>query len=344
MCNGAYKRIILKGLFKEIKSAFAAGDDGVDNVDSRAMARRILNAMVNSKVGFNPHKQSWGPSREFLRHSVLGANSYGYLNRALATFVCGSWVNKKKLAETDLFSIFHRMCWTCDNRGLNMTVAKSLFSSSLSKRTGVTIEMARQVCGHTIAVNSGPVISDCSTAVIIFPRTKVIQAQMPTHCKSYATDSYLDSQKHILNTTLSGAEFGHLRQCFKKASYKKGLTIGYEPQGYLYVVKKVANIYSNIDMCMVSNAHKGVLSMHPTLPSMKDELTINELRSLTKFATGRDYTGHGSVKQFLFGRDGTAVACPIGHSFDDMCQAGGLDFLSLTNTIAKICLARRCYH
>jgi hypothetical protein len=117
-----YLKIALGDHSELVNASYYVGDDVILRTVGMRNAYAIIQKALSSKFAFNRRKQSYGKAGEFLRHSIKGKNSYGYLNRSLASFTCGSWVNEMQIAATDNISTFNRACWTISKRAMTPQV------------------------------------------------------------------------------------------------------------------------------------------------------------------------------------------------------------------------------
>jgi len=340
-----YLHIALGDLSKLILAAFYVGDDIVLSLANRDDARKVIKKAISSKSAFNKRKQSWGEGAEFLRHAILGNASYGYLNRTLASFVCGSWVNHLKLADFDIPGVYQRMCWTADNRAQTEGVMERLVSRSLEKRSGLDYWTSRHITGHRAVVNGGPCLPNANVVTILLPETEPIRQPISENAKAYATEDYLSQFKEKFESLVGNPVMQTLHTVFKEASYSKGTTTGYVSKYMRRIVRPIAGHHININFLKDKvKANTPITSKHPTLPSLKNSLSYKEMQILTSFLVGESYTGHIPVKEWLFGNECTPIACDLCHAYDDMAQLGNIDLLRGLKRVAVVVTNRICHY
>lgn len=340
---GAYCRIALGDNLKLVTSMFCVGDDVVIRTYGRDSARKILNTCLKSQSTFNPRKQSWGSGAEFLRQAINESFMVGYLNRSIASFVCGSWVNEVRLAGTDLPSIFQRYAWTLDNRGTQDSTASQFMPYSLHKRSSIDLRVCIDLCKHKVAVNGGPVNSLSGSILVLLPRTVTQLSKMKSGTPSYASDQYIDIHIPLLESSLGQSGINSLKGTFKMASYKKGLISGYTPGRIAHTNIETFQYSSYFDLTRLANLNVGILAKHPTLPSLKSMLNFKQLDFLANLFTGKRYAGELPIEQYLFGPESGVVNSEIGQCFDDLCQIGNLAYSRVKRLAPKILLKYKVY-
>jgi len=342
--NYIYVNIGLDAGNAKYVSAFFVGDDVVLRCASRDEARKCLFACINSKNTFNVRKQSWGQGAEFLRHAIYKNYSYGYINRSIASFVCGSWVKKLRLVETDVPSLFQRYSWTMDNRARTNGVAALLLSRCLSSRCKISVSSARSICNHTMAINGGPVTPFGKTVSILNPHTKILTTQMEHDWPSHATDAYLQQFDKLFNEQLNNRERATVHSAFKTASYSQSIINGYEADYTSYSVVDIAPTEMIYDRELIKKIHKGIVSQHPTLPSLKGILDNRQLRLLSFFMLEKSYEGGMSLDEWLFGTKPVPIVTTLGINFDDACQLGAYPYFKTWIVVPRFKVKRYTYY
>jgi hypothetical protein len=347
LINSVLNRVYLKHILHDhwglIVSIFHAGDDIILKTRNSTDAEEIIRHCVNSDNGFNAKKQSYGAGGEFLRQAVLGDNSYGYLNRSIASCVCGSWVNKLRLAETDIPSIFQRYCWTLDNRGMIRGIAAKLLTISLNARTEYGRQTAHNIASARVVINGGPVADDLDVVHLITPITKQVLREPDVNAPSFATEDYL---RHIITPfveNLGPDIVGVVRSVFKRASYAKSNLLGYERGMVFHDTIPISRVWNRVNSSLLRKVNKGRLSEHPTLPSLQGNLSSNELQKLVMVLLGHRFDGHGTLDDWLFGDRTNVVACTLGVCYDDAMQYSKLEVMYGYRNGMHIITQRRCF-
>lgn len=320
--NYIYCEIIIVKLEFKPSARLHIGDDVTLRFLQKTQAIQCLKACLKSKSNFNKRKQSCGPCAEFLRMCTYRNLSMGYVNRSLVSFVCGSWVNKLRLAGYDTFAIFYRYGWTIDNRAMLDGVFSILFTYSLFARTGIAYNTCNQICAHQISVNGGPVSCDRMVTRIVSPRVKLIFGEKPKGLQSYASSDYVSTLANVLKSVVNTEIISNVKEIMSTASYSKSLMSGYENLDLQHSTIELTNLKIELDSNLLKRVHKGILSLHPTLPSLKGLLTHRQLDDLAMVYLGKRFEGKMSVEEWFFGHKTLPVRCQLGINFDDACQMG----------------------
>jgi hypothetical protein len=339
-----YVRIALGDTYVVVTSDYYVGDDVIIRCMSRADARQVLKKALASRNTFNVHKQSWGYGAEFLRHAIEGRQSFGYINRSIASFVSGSWVNKLRLAETDIYSLFQRYAWTIDNRGLGIRLAHCYMSYPLYRRTHSAYSTCRSICAHLTAVNGGPVVPGSLVVSVVKPITEVVSKPLAHELPSHATDDYLSTlHRHVAEIAPREA-LNQVRRIFKYASYRKNLMQGFSVHDITYLTREVGAIQLKFNSKMLSTVPKGILAEHPTLPALRGILNYNQMQAITKVLTGKKYEGKEPLDVWLFGVAPDVIVADLGNNFDDLCQASKYQFYRAVRAAPYVSMARQCFY
>jgi hypothetical protein len=341
--NKVYFKIAMMGL--KPLSAMFAGDDIVTRWSAERDAKLCMDRALASRNVFNPHKQSWGPACEFLRVATKGKLTMCYANRILSSFVCGSWVNKMRLAETHLPAIFSRMAWMMDNRFMLSGLAACVMPRSLFNRTKLPIGICRNICGHTVSIDNGPVTPEKGTVLVLKPRTKnLVRDEENLRLPSFASRDYIGEFIDSHNQKcLNEGDIKSLIKTFTMASHLKGLTNGYEIVG---TERECRNIVTFPVMCNerhLENVQVGVLSKHPTLPALRGQLPAGRLEQMVRLITGGENVEMKDREQWLFGDKARCVAMKLGNDFDDAAQLCKAKVFEVSVTTPTAELPRHCF-
>jgi hypothetical protein len=327
-----------------IRSAFFAGDDIVVRTDTDKEAHSILKAALASRSVFNPRKQSWGDACEFLRVACKGKLTMCYSNRIIASAVCGSWVNKMRLAETHMPGIFSRLAWMLDNRSMLNGFAAATLTRSLWKRIGQSLTFCKALLLHNVSVDDGPVSPDKDTVTVVTPRTKVKMADPPRNLANNASRDYVGEfvNSHI-QKVLDEKEIKSLVGVFTKASYLKSLTTGYEVE---LTNVHTRFVYKNEIVCNanhLSSVNAGVMASHPTFPALRGQLTMTQMSQLVRLITGEERHGNKTYHDWLFGDRPRCAAANLGNDFDDIAQLCKAPVFRQQSITPRVNLPRTCF-
>jgi hypothetical protein len=339
--NAVYFRIAMSG--HTPLSAYFAGDDIVTRWPTDADAYKCLKLAMQSKSIFNPRKQSWGESAEFLRVANKGRLTMCYANRILASLVCGNWVNKMRLAETHLPAIFSRMSWMLDNRFMLRGLARAVLVRSLFERTKLPIGICKGICMHTVSVDDGPVASGAMSVTVIHPRTMNDEMETSGKLPSLASRDFIGTfiESHV-QKCLSDDDVSALVSVFSRASHMKGLTRGYKIVGTQVTARNILTAEIMCNERHLTSVRTGALSKHPTLPALRGRLPTGTLDQLVRLVTGKERHGARTRDEWLYGDRSRCVSMPLGNDFDDaatLCKAVIFQHGTVTPTVnlGRIC-------
>jgi hypothetical protein len=328
------------------RSAFYAGDDIVTRWGTELAAKRAIDKALESKSVFNPRKQSWGKACEFLRVATKGKLTMCYANRALASFVCGSWVNKMKLAETHLPGIYCRMAWMLDNRFMLDGFARNVSVVSMAKRTKLQRAFCTKLLAHGVSVDDGPVTPYGRTVTVVKPRTRVKLKDVPEG-KKLANNASVDFVAEFIGSqekqVLKEGDIRSLVGLLTRASHMKSLTQGYEVETMESGARQIQTFEIQCNARHLKSIKDGALSKHPTLPILRGTLTQAQLGQLIVLITGDDVTKALDRDEFLFGSKAHCAAAKLGNDFDDIAQLSKAVVLEHSSMTPTVNLPRVCF-
>ncbi len=341
--NYVYLKIALRGL--RPTSALYAGDDICLRFNSVRDARVALQHAISSKSVFNPRKQSWGLGAEFLRTAVMGNRAYGYVNRTIASTVCGSWVNVLRLAENHLFGLFARYAWMLDNRLREHGFAANLLTNSMWKRTQMSKQMCKRILRHEVSVDGSPVCGNMPAVTVMRPRIEVLLKSEMKDVKpgKGAAQIVFDFQQALGENRLPTREAKELTSILTKASYMKSLIKGYNSKEVTYEVKPVCANLTNYTEYLLAKANKGILMKHPTLPAVQGLISLSALRRLFEFTAELEKDMRLTDREWLFGNDSYPVVTVLGSDYDDGLMLSKISDFKEATRIARIKFAMRCF-
>jgi len=340
--NHAYIDIAI-GTSTQPMSRLHVGDDVVMRFLTRWQALACLDLCMASKSCFNKRKQSIGISAEFLRHAVHGDYSYGYVNRSLSSFVCGSWVSKLQLAGYNEFAIFSRYCWTIDNRAICDGFSSRLFSYSLFSKTNVSYGTARSICAKKTSVDGSPVSTNSLAATVLHPRITLRFGDRPAGLHKHASTDYVNTMAKELKSIVQRDILGDVVSLMARASYSKSLLMGYENDLLMTTSVQILPMYLEVDNSYIIGVHKGILSKHPTLPSLKGLLSFSELDELSAVYLGVRFSGTMSVEEWFFGHKTLVTNATLGINYDDASQMGQYMYMRHFRRSANLRDKRKCF-
>jgi hypothetical protein len=341
--NYVYLKLATQESWSAIESMYNTGDDVVLKTKDTDSAYKLIKKCTQSKSIFNERKQSWGRGAEFLRHAVYKDFSIGYVNRSIASFICGSWVNDLKLTGGSMLQVMARYAWTINLRARLFGLTHNLYHHAVHKRCKVSKAEAKRICLHKISIDGSPVCTNSDVATVMEPRVQNI-VEEATVKNSYATKDYLRTLYEPFPPLRDKVLQNTLQKRFCEASHMKGLTIGYEEvsrSSHLRVVQHKEFYVSNQ---LIRQRHKGIMSEHPTLPSVQKRMSFKELDFLTFLITSERYKGEIPLDQFFWGRKSSGVNSMVCYSFDDLVQTGKIELVHKSSVFQSVRLSRRCYY
>lgn len=342
--NYIYLKFSLGAASSFITTQYHAGDDIILKAESELGAEIILEKALNSPVVFNKRKQSWGPGGEFLRHSVYKNKSYGYLNRSIASFVCGSWVSDLRLNGGNVYNLYYRYGWTLDLRGHVDGAAANMISFSLHKRTGLALNSCYKICKHQSNVVGGPVNVDYGSVTTYYPVDEVKLNAMPVLANSYATDEYITTQAKKLLVHLDTQQLSRVRGALKLSSYRKGLSSEFKSTVVTESTRPVQSYAVSLSYSYCHNVEKGVLGQHPTLPSIRGLVDNHTLKDVVYLFTGQGFVGKTDFLTWIWGEEPNTISTPLNNNFDDLIQTAKRRYTNNPSTIMRIFLPREVYY
>jgi hypothetical protein len=342
--NTVLNRVYLELALGELmpKAAYHAGDDIVFRVEDMSKAREVVRKAIESKNVFNPRKQSLGPSAEFLRVATYGNLSIGYVNRTIASTVCGSWVNKIKLTEATMPSLYARYAWMLDNRGMVQNYASALLSHSMWKRTGFAKSLCKKILMHKVSVDASPVNVEDEVVTIVRPKVSLElddAKDIPAEGSKVVVNRFVDE---FGEQALTKKQRGEVVRVLSMASSMKTLLKGYNTEGYNFERVEVHQpVFTNTKE-MRERKWEGVLASHPVLPAIQNLLTVSNLAALVEFTSGLSKPDCLSNKEWLFGNKSLGVVAALGNDYDDMCMLSKVS-IGQTRKIMRIKCKRICH-
>jgi hypothetical protein len=252
-------------------------------------------------------------------------------------------VSDLAISGNDKIATFSRACWTIANRAMTYNVCAPLLAVSLMKQSGLSNVSAYRICCNDTSVNGGPVMSRHRSVTVMWPQTEVLARDTPRHLHSYASYDYIKSVAGTVTNLFSPDIVTQLNNTFKNASYRKAMITGFSTAGIRCTQVNIDTNKTSVDMNLLSLVHEGVLSKHPTLPSLQNTLTIRELSVLLFAFTGKSHGGNMNISDYLFGAKTNVVASFLGMNFDDLSQLGRLDYFKRRDVGATLYTHRLCF-
>jgi hypothetical protein len=253
-------------------------------------------------------------------------------------------VNKMRLAETHLPGIFSRLCWMVDNRGMMKGLSEVLFSRSLFSRTKLAYITCRGICGGRVSIDGGPVNQSDGVVSILRPKTKVEAEELPKGVASFASRDYIGSfMDSLKKEILSRDEVNSLVRTFTRSSYLKSITKGYEIGSVTRRVRNVSSMTINCKTHALKGLFKGVLTSHPTLPTLRGQLTNAKMALMVRLISDTDKPPGMFDVEYLFGRQPNCVVASLSNDFDDMARFCSASVIKLDTITPRITLKRLCF-
>lgn len=342
--NTILNRVYLEEALEEDMplAAYHAGDDIVLRVQGIVKARKTLKLALKSRNVFNERKQSIGPSAEFLRCATYGNLTIGYVNRTIASTVCGSWVNKIKLAEATMPSLFSRYSWMLDNRAMIEGFSMPLLFYPMWKRTKMAKALCKKVTGHKVSVDASPVITSDDVITVMRPKMALDieeRDSLPAEGSKVLVNRF---QVELGNAALTNKQANELVSTLSKASNMKSMLKGYLTVGVDYERKEVQPaVYRNCE-ALRKQAWLGVLNKHPLLPAIQNLISASNLVRLVEFTSESSKPEWMDAKTWLFGNKSYGVVAQLGSDYDDMCMLSKVS-LGEAGKIMRIKSDRICH-
>ena len=297
-------------------SSYHAGDDVVMRVDSLTSMRRIAKLAMGSRNVFNPRKQSLGLGAEFLRVATYKNLSISYVARSIASTVCGSWVNKLLLAEAHLPGLYSRYSWMLDNRGMIGGYSAPLLFHSMHARTGMPLNICWRICTHKICVDSSPVVTSDDCVTIMRPRVRIETKNVTDLPREGSKVVVAELERKLNMRAVTKAEKTRLVNILSLASNMKSVIDHYSSGEFTFErAEATPGVYSNTPK-LRKLAWKGVLSKHPSLPTVQTLLTEATLRTLAEFTTGLSKPQWMSNREWLSGNKTYGVISNYANDYD----------------------------
>jgi hypothetical protein len=305
------------------KSQYHAGDDIVARFINSEEAKEAISRAKASKSVFNPRKQSYGAGSEFLRIATCGDLVMGYVNRSIASTVCGNWVSKLKLSGSELMELYARQSWTLDNRSMCNNFARNLLSFSLARRAKLSWGIAKSVCCNHVSINGTPVKYVGENVSIIKPRsTVIVDEDVINQEGNHAVDDYLRELKKDDNGGLvDERDWRAISKVLKTAAYTSSGIVGYEQEKTLYDTQKVSGRVLSMKKEMLEDVMDGELKKNSTLSNLGNRLSVRDAEKLTGIITKKVRPKGVSIHDWLFGIRSKSIIGGIGLDFDDLCIA-----------------------
>ncbi len=159
--NAAYLRIVLGNDIYNACNFLHVGDDVLATCDEASVAHTVVNATMQSSLRFQRQKQGFGVfSAKFLRVCFNESFALGYLARAVASTVSGSWTSDIMLGEPEYCATLARNIWNLTNRSLVDTTCSLLLCTTVRRRLKLSWDISTAFCTSKVSVGGGPVRLD----------------------------------------------------------------------------------------------------------------------------------------------------------------------------------------
>lgn len=270
-----------------------AGDDVYIRYDTISDCNRLLDGLKVRGCKLNPTKQSIGyNSAEFLRLAIRGENAYGYVARAIASFVSGNWTTADYPSPREALQCAVAGSRSLLNRGCPDDVIDAI-APALRHLHGVKRRTLVPLFKGESALEGGPLFSNSYS-----PKVLVVQGgdkMVPDYSHNWpdhATRDYLQyhcSPIEQLSLELTNCS---IRGPMLDASYSKGMRFesgGHSSGGFnsirIFPCKEplTLNGYRNAsELLDLHDTSIGVLNRYPLLHIVKDHLTDWHIRQLLR--------------------------------------------------------------
>jgi len=343
--NYCYVHMILNSIGITCVDEIYTGDDSIITFNTIEEAFIFRNACLNSQFKFNQHKIAIGRDREFLRHSVNAVTSCGYVARAIASFVCGSWVNKIMLAPQSDCTIYSRYAWTIKLRGGYGPTVDNCLVYALHHRTHLPFECCQGIVSASQSVNGSPCLNQSGDIINYLANartaTRVVKwSDMP----SYATDDHVGSIASVQSTVLTPHELKALHYVYLKASYQHGLTVGYDTlpvavEHYRYTLSRQIVKYN-----VIKNAWPGLVNQIPVLAPTAFWLSERDMGILVKSLSNNVPMAGYTLNYWLFGIVSRPIVSILNYNYDDLMVAAKAYYSNRVTTIMRYEYAQPCHY
>lgn len=324
--NFVYLKLALQEDFSLITQSIHAGDDTIFSCTNRDDCKKILTRALNSKNSFHPRKISVGPTGEFLRHSVQGNISSGYVNRSLGSFVSGSWVNEAKLSDGDILNTYYRYCWTIDNRARIENYFQKCCQYSLMRFCNLSYDTVKNILTHKASVNGGPIHSAEIVAKIYKPKIDLKVEPLPDDLPNFGSQDYLNNQAKVLTQVITSKEMEILKRVLKLTSYRRGLKTTFDRVDLKTRTGVIDHTIINAQYSWAEKHVTGILSGHVLLSSIKNIVSQYDFGVLAKLLSDKSYDQSCPFEEWLWGSPTSCLNTTVTNNFDDLCQISQYQF------------------
>jgi hypothetical protein len=333
LINSVLNKAYLMALYPPLEhmSTVHVGDDVYVGARSFGEAEALLDS-VSGKVRINPLKQSIGTeSFEFLRVATRGSNSYGYLARAVATSVGGSWVTTTESRVKDKLTTFVSNAWTLANRSNNPRGGLALLESAL-KVCRLPTDLTTQLLLGAVGLGSGPSRGVLPARYTINPgvvgEDELVElgAALKTTVAHRATKSYLTNCTSEIERKGAQLVQKSLVDLMVESSYKKSFaeseqmhSSGHLVAGLVHATSLTTPVDLLLALRASDEAETGILSKYTLLVLLKPVLNGEQLRVLLD-ASGEEW--YGDVHTAAWGDRNTGCHTVGVVSYSDASLAG----------------------
>ncbi|QJW70221.1 RNA-dependent RNA polymerase [Bipolaris maydis victorivirus 1b] len=295
--------------FKRMVSLHA-GDDVYLRLPTLADCATTLKHTTRVGCRMNPTKQSIGyTGAEFLRLGINKSYAIGYLCRAIASLVSGSWTSLDELQPLNALNGAIVQTRSCLNRGA-ATGLPELISASFVGLRGFKRRDLLELLTGVATIKPGPVYtSSCVIREYIVEQPPPPQFDVPPGAGMHATMSYLARHTTLVEAQALEIARPAIKSLMLSSSYGKAGP-GAQTRPHVPMPKlrrqppRVAVGFSMAHELTGRGVKEGCLSGHPLLRLFEQRLSDDDLRALVALVGGN--TSAKDIRAEAFGAESSS--------------------------------------
>jgi len=301
--NAAYIRMAIGAQLFDHGISIHTGDDVYMRCDTLSACEHVLYSAKAIGCRMNPSKQSIGfECAEFLRLGIGRDATYGYLTRAVASFVSGNWTTLDVMKPIEGLVSAINGCRTIMNRS-GYHGYPALVSSAL-RYVRVPNAPLRRLLSGEVGLGDGPVydqvgpLKHVDVCVDPIPPMKVLDSWASNGTKDYLTNHLTE----VDYTALCMVQVDAVK-LLVVSSYSKGLNQDFTRDLPDLRVSRVITTpnrgFVGINDLIHADEPTGVLSGYPIVRLLENRLSSNDLRNLVRLAGGN--SNAADIRREAFG-------------------------------------------
>nr|ALM62239.1 RNA-dependent RNA polymerase [Soybean-associated double-stranded RNA virus 1] len=304
--NAAYLRAAVGSSWFDSALSLHTGDDVYVRANTLADCATILEKAKAFGCRMNPTKQSIGfYNAEFLRCASNPRYGVGYLCRAIASLVSGTWTDPGALAQEEGLTSAIVGCRAVMNRGMSPHLGNFL-APALRYSKGIKLSTVAKLLNGTAAIAGSPVFNQNSAAEVYeFIRPPADPPPVHPAWARHATLSYLADHVSDVEATALNMVPVDIVGLMVTSSYAKGLNLPGKVSPQRVILRRLPSrrFRSVIDATSLMSAptQPGCLSSFPVLQLFGSRLTPDMLRTLVGLVGGD--INAADIRREAFGSD-----------------------------------------